>query len=97
MISSIDIVERKGGRPLYYYCQLHYIVESDFFSFHAIQMPEMFNFEIEPDITSQCISNHTSGIIVVYCGCGLLRVIFESLVVCFYIIKFGQIYSFRMK
>ena len=26
---------------------------------------EMFNFEIEPDITSQCISNHTSGIIVV--------------------------------
>ena len=87
MISSIDIVERKGGRPFYCYSQLHYKVESDFFSFRAIQMPEMFNFEIEPDITSQCISNHTSCIIVVYCGCGLLRVIFESLAVSFYIIK----------
>ena len=66
MISSIDTVERTQGRQtLPFYSQLHYIAESDFFSFHAIQMPEMFNFEIEPDITSQCISNHTSGIIVV--------------------------------
>ena len=70
MISSIDIVELKGGRPCHCYSQLHYIAESDFFSFHAIQMPEMLNFEIEPDITSQCISNHTSGIIVVKCVVG---------------------------
>ena len=49
MISSIDIVERKGGRPFYCYSQLHYTVESDFFSFHAIQpaiRPTMHSFSM---------------------------------------------------
>ena len=48
MASSTDIVERKRARPSTLHSISYYTAESDFFSFHSIQMPKMSYFTFEP-------------------------------------------------
>ena len=53
---NLELVEHKRARLFPLYSELYYLAESDFFSFHAIQMQKMFNFEIDPrnDVATQC-------------------------------------------
>ena len=46
--SSRDIVEHKRARPSSLYSESYYIAESDFFSFHTIQMQKMSYLKVEP-------------------------------------------------
>ena len=48
MIDSTDIVGRKQARRFPLYSESYYIAESDFFSFHTIQMQKMSYFKVEP-------------------------------------------------
>ena len=48
MVGSTDIVEHKRARPFSLYSESYYLAESDFFSFHTIQMQKMSYLKVEP-------------------------------------------------
>ena len=48
MIGSTDIVGHKRARPFPLYSESCYEAESDFFSFHTIQMQKMSSFKVGP-------------------------------------------------
>ena len=61
-----DITERKQARPSLLYLKSCYIAESDFFSFHTIfKCKKCSILRLNQGASSQCMSNHTSCIMVV--------------------------------
>ena len=59
-IGSTDIVGHKRARPFPLCSESYDIAESDFFSFHTIQMQKMSYFKVEPrrNVTIHAQSRH---------------------------------------
>ena len=61
MYDSTDIVGHKRARPFPLYAESYCIAESNFFSFHAIQMQNMSYLKVEPRRNVTIHLNHATA------------------------------------